>query len=571
MTQPAASPRRRLALSPTLGLGTRGILVLLAAALLVQGLAVAVFVWDRSQRVNPAFQRLIAGQVSAAIERLDEAEGPARLRLARRLAPRGLVMLPEELLPVGAVQPASGALNRSDFAALARLVEQRLAAQGQDAIQLDVVFLASSDLPQRYFEALLDRPPGFRPNSAPLAPFGQTPQGPFPSGQRPFDQAQQGLRPDPSLRPDPNLHAAPRQDFVQRMIQRHNRAHENDLDHPPLPHWLEALIEQQQPVSALAVRLSDTSQVYLLLHFENSAPGLALAPLLLIGLFAFLPLLLAFLALMKLRQSTLGLGAAARRFGEDLDAPEVQISGPKEVTQTVEAFNAMQERIRGLVGQRTRMLAAISHDLRTQLTKLRLRAEFIEPESQRDKAVRDIERLDSLLGQVVQFARMDAGLATPEPASRFDLTPLLRGLHEDMDWGARLELSLPDSLALHQQRSNLERVILNLVENALRYGERASLTVAPLGDQRLRLILDDQGPGIPEAELTKVFEPFYRLESSRNLATGGSGLGLAIVKGLVELMGGSLALSNREQGGLRVTLDLPLESPAWDADGSTAA
>ncbi len=551
----------RFRLSPTLGLGTRGILALLAVSLVVQAAAVAIFLWDRSQRVTPAFQRLIAGQVSVAVERLDEATPTQRLRLARRYAQRGLVLVPAELLPVGAVQPVAGALSHHDLMGFSPLIQQRLAAQGLDSIALDSVFLNAQTLPQPYLENLFAARLLPRPLGAPPPPpqplqggdrgFGQTGDRTHPPGL--FDQRHQQFHQDRNRR-HRDRELASDHDDEDRSDDREDNWDDNER--PYIPGWVRDLRARLRPTPALSLQLSDGSQVYALLHFENKAPGLALTPLLLIGLFAFLPLLLAFVALLKLRQSTLGLGEAARRFGEDLDAPALRLKGPNEVTQTVDAFNAMQQRIRGLVGERTRMLAAISHDLRTQLTKLRLRAEFIEPEGQREKAVRDIERLDRLLGQVVQFARMDAGVATPEAASRLDAASLLRALYDDMAWQDKVSLELPQSLVLNQQRGNLERVLINLIENALRYGERASVRLESAADG-VKITIDDQGPGIPQDELARVFEPFYRLESSRNLATGGSGLGLSIVKGLVELMGGTITLSNRPEGGLRVALVLP--------------
>jgi signal transduction histidine kinase len=249
------------------------------------------------------------------------------------------------------------------------------------------------------------------------------------------------------------------------------------------------------------------------------------------------------------------LAANAARAGAGLSpvfaAPE---AAPREVGAIAAALDGMHARLRGVVEDRTRMLAAISHDLRTPLTRLRLRAEQIADPEERARAAADIDEMERMIAETLSFARADA-LETR--AERFDLAALVHSLVDDRaDLGADIALEGPASLTIEGRPGALRRALDNLAANALAHGGRARLTIAP-GPSRILVHVDDDGPGLPPHELERVFAPFYRLEASRSRDTGGVGLGLAVARDIARAHGGDIVLANRSGGGLRATLSLP--------------
>jgi signal transduction histidine kinase len=248
------------------------------------------------------------------------------------------------------------------------------------------------------------------------------------------------------------------------------------------------------------------------------------------------------------------LSAAAERFGNDLNAPPMPEAGTIETRQASRAFNTMQARLRSLVENRTRMLAAISHDLRTPLTLLRLRAENIADASEREKMLATIAEMDAMVSATLQFAREDAAA---EPRRRTDVTALLASAVDDLaDSGLPVAMKLAPTIIYECQPTALKRALTNLLDNAVKYGKRAQAAIRST-PQAIEITIDDEGPGLPEEELTRVFQPFYRVEGSRSRETGGIGLGLAIALSVVEGCGGRITLSNRQQGGLRACVILP--------------
>jgi len=249
------------------------------------------------------------------------------------------------------------------------------------------------------------------------------------------------------------------------------------------------------------------------------------------------------------------LSSAAERFGTDLNAPPMPESGTIETRQASRAFNTMQARLRSLVENRTRMLAAISHDLRTPLTLLRLRAENIGDTPEREKMLATIAEMDSMIGATLQFARDEAAA---EPRRRTDLSALLASVVDDMaDTGLSVTMEPAASVISECQTAALKRALTNLLDNAIKYGKQARAAIHATS-QTIEITIDDEGPGIPAGELTRVFQPFYRVEDSRSRETGGIGLGLAIALSIVQANGGALALSNRTEGGLRARVTLPV-------------
>lgn len=245
---------------------------------------------------------------------------------------------------------------------------------------------------------------------------------------------------------------------------------------------------------------------------------------------------------------------AAERLGTDIDAPALAEGGPAEVRRATRAFNEMQSRLRRFVRDRTTMLAAISHDLRTPLTRLRLRAELLDDGEERRKLLKDLEEMQAMIGATLDFARAEAA---SEASVSFDLAALLQSLADDAaDTGADVGYDGPDHAPCRGRVIALKRTFGNLVDNAVTYGGTARLSLArsPNG---WAAIIDDNGPGIPEEDLTRVFEPFHRRETSRARSGEGVGLGLAIARSVILAHGGEIALSNRPEGGLRATVVLP--------------
>jgi signal transduction histidine kinase len=269
------------------------------------------------------------------------------------------------------------------------------------------------------------------------------------------------------------------------------------------------------------------------------------------GLMAIIILAVSIWAVRRVTAPLASLSAAAERLGNDLNAPPMSETGTIETRQAARAFNTMQARLRSLIGNRTRMLAAISHDLRTPLTLLRLRAENVEDAPEREKMLATIAEMDSMIAVTLQFARDEA---TAEPRRRTDLAALLASVVDDMaDTGLPVTMEPAQPIVCECQPAALKRALTNLIDNAVKYGKRARATVRST-PQAIEITIDDEGPGIPEDELTRVFQPFYRVESSRNRETGGIGLGLAIAASIVEAHGGELSLSNRKEGGLRARI-----------------
>lgn len=260
------------------------------------------------------------------------------------------------------------------------------------------------------------------------------------------------------------------------------------------------------------------------------------------------------------------LADAAEAFGRDLDSAPLDETGPAETRRAAEAFNRMQARIKTLVAERSRALAAVSHDLRTPLTRMRLRAELVDDETLRAQIGADIDDMQAMVESTLDYLR---GLRDNEPVQEIDIDALLSSLVADEEaLGRPVTLAAGTAAPYPGRLTALRRALTNLVDNAVKYSGTAHIRVADSSDT-LRLGVEDDGPGIPEESLASVVEPYVRLETSRSRATGGVGLGLAIARDAARLHGGELELRNRPGGGLAAMLVLPRS--AQESSGRDAA
>lgn len=305
----------------------------------------------------------------------------------------------------------------------------------------------------------------------------------------------------------------------------------------------------------LPLRLADGSPLTLKLKppqagVSRGTLGLLALQLATLGVAAWLAVRLATRPLTRLAR-------AADTLGGDAGAPLLDEQGPHEVARAARAFNAMQQRIGRHIAERLHTLAAISHDLQTPLTRMRLRTELLPDGDARDKLLADLEAMQSLVREGLAYARTEhASQETPRPV---DLNALLDSLVcECTDAGQRAQLHGRFDAPLRTRPAALRRVVGNLLENDVKFGG-ADDVVLTHDAQEVHIAVRDPGPGIPQAQLEAVLQPFVRAEPSRNRGTGGTGLGLSIANRLTAVLGGRLRLCNRPEGGFEARLSLPIQ------------
>ena len=276
--------------------------------------------------------------------------------------------------------------------------------------------------------------------------------------------------------------------------------------------------------------------------------------LLALGVLLAAVLLLSFLAVRWVTRPLHVLATAADALGRDIHSPKLPEDGPREIRQAAHAFNTMQDRLARFIEDRTRILAAMSHDLKTPITRMRLRADLMDDEEMRRHFEGDLKEMEAMVTHTLEFMR---GLGGGEPRQAVDVLALLESLQSDNEaMGRSVRIEGQAHAPYLGVVSLLKRCLGNLVDNAVIYGGRATLKVEDTA-QSLTIRVRDEGPGIPEAGMDKVFEPFYRLEGSRSRATGGTGLGLAIARNIARGHGGDITLRNLPEGGLEAVLTLP--------------
>ena len=248
------------------------------------------------------------------------------------------------------------------------------------------------------------------------------------------------------------------------------------------------------------------------------------------------------------------LGEAARAFSPGAASPPLAEAGPADVRAVTAAFNALRLRVTAMLSEKDRMLGAIGHDLRTPLAALRVRIESVEDDDDRTRMAETIDEMSQTLDDILSLARLGR---PSEPPVEVDLGALVEAVVEDFrDLEAPVAFAEPPRLPIRLRPSLMRRAVRNLIENAIKYGGQTevALDIAPA---RVAVVIRDSGPGIPEARLAEVFDPFTRLETSRNRETGGAGLGLALAQAIVRDAGGEITLANRAGGGLEARITLP--------------
>ena len=261
---------------------------------------------------------------------------------------------------------------------------------------------------------------------------------------------------------------------------------------------------------------------------------------------------------MRLARPLADLTGAAERFGGRSEPPTVAARGPDDLRRAIEAFNAMNRRVAGLLDEKDRMLGAIGHDLRTPLASLRLRVEAMEPEAERNAVIAKIEEMSATLEDILTLARTGRPRGAAKPV---DLAALAEAVVEDhAARGQAVVFEESPRLVAEADAGLLRRALANLIDNALAYAGQARVRVAKAASGGIELRVEDDGPGIPAEAIEAVQNPFQRLEGSRSRETGGAGLGLAIVRSIAEAHGGSLRLENRSPTGLAAVLTLPAPS-----------
>lgn len=330
-------------------------------------------------------------------------------------------------------------------------------------------------------------------------------------------------------------------------------------EHPFTAHAVEGGVERFQ----VQLRLSDGQPLTVDfqprrgLPLSPGLPYLLLAQLALVALACWVAVRLAIKPLRTLAE-------VADALGPDLKPVSMPEQGPSEVVRAARAFNAMQKRIAAYIDERLRILAAISHDLQTPITRMRLRVDLMDDSQQQQRLTDDLQQLEDLARQGIGYARAMHGVL--EPARAINANDLLDTIALDYrDGGADVAFAAGGGAPVVTRPGALRRVVTNLVDNCLKYAGQAEIVMERSGEDVITIRVLDRGKGIPEASLDAVFEPFYRLESSRNRDTGGTGLGLAIARQLALTLGGTLTLHNRPEGGLEARLVLRALAPTTQA------
>ncbi len=305
---------------------------------------------------------------------------------------------------------------------------------------------------------------------------------------------------------------------------------------------------------AIAISLNDGSWLDLNLRLPPPLPLWSPGFLVSIGFMAVAVILFALGAARWIMAPLATFTQAAEKLARDVKAPPLPVDGLAEVRGAAQAFNAMQQSIRRVLDDRTQMMAAIAHDLRTPITRLRLRTEMLPSSAVQKRILRDLSEMEAMVDASLQFVRQDF---TEERSEPIDLAALLATVCDETgETFGDAAFAWSGSVTYVCRPLAMKRAFSNLIGNAVKYGQRAAVRLEG-GTSGVAVFIDDEGPGIPAEEAEAVFAPFYRIETSRNRSTGGIGLGLSVARSIVRAHGGEIHLSNRPEGGLRVLVALP--------------
>jgi len=310
-------------------------------------------------------------------------------------------------------------------------------------------------------------------------------------------------------------------------------------------------LPQRCPSTALSLPLNSTEWLNVKL-VQEPGEALVLFPVILSALLALAGISIVVVFAVKRITSPLStLSQAAERLGRGETVEPLRIRGPRELSSTIEAFNVMQHRLTRFVQDRTKMLASISHDLRTPLTSLRLRVEFIEDKDLRDKMTATLEEMQNMVASCLLFSSQDA---VKEKNNSFDIVLALQELTDEFS-GVSFTSGVPD-YKYSGRRISIKRAFRNILENGINYGFAVQMSFKDCQDH-LMITIQDQGPGIPEEKKEEIFEPFVRLGKERNTESGNVGLGMSIARTIIHHHGGNIIVSNTNPG-LEVTITLPV-------------
>lgn len=267
---------------------------------------------------------------------------------------------------------------------------------------------------------------------------------------------------------------------------------------------------------------------------------------------------LSWFAVRKVTQPLGDLARAAHSLGQNINSVPLPEIGPTEVADAAKEFNAMQSRLRQSIDERARFLAAISHDLKTPITRMRLRAEMLQNAAIREKFSLDLKEMEDMVSAALGYLK---GESVDETLRPVNIAALVEATVEDfIETGACLSVNSGNEIRLNVRPHALRRCLTNLIDNALKYGIIDVTIAIEVTPKAVLIMVRDRGPGIPHVEIAKVFDPFYRIESSRNRETGGTGLGLTIARQIAVAHGGDVILINRPEGGLESRLLLPIKN-----------
>jgi signal transduction histidine kinase len=322
-----------------------------------------------------------------------------------------------------------------------------------------------------------------------------------------------------------------------------------------LPQQAKALYFDHRNGYGLSVELSDGRWLNIATYQEDTGRWWTSKSLTSVGLAALILALIGVFIASRIARPLRNLARSAEALGRGENLPPLAEDGPEEIRRTAVAFNKMQSRLHRFIEDRTKMLAAIGHDLRTPLTSLRLRTEFVQDEEIQRKMLSTIDELQSMTESAIAFAR---GEATEEETRAIELGALVGSICDDQaELGQPVTFVVAGRTTYRCRPDSLRRAVRNLVENAVRYGGEAKVYLRHTA-ATIDIVIEDRGPGIPESMREKVFAPFFRLEASRNKETGGIGLGLSIARAVARQHGGDIALIS-SGAGMQAVISLPRE------------